>query len=186
MVVTGTMEFYDFPETVGNGMSVIIPTDFHSLTPSFFKGLGQTTNRIKSGSTLITSREPAPGAARAAIQSFRRCHAAVHCSHAVEPRFRSLSSVVSYIGGSPKFMVYHGTSMYKIGWFGSGGTPMTKRKPQKIVRDLQRHVRSNSDLNDPHSRAITLSCSIHNVCVSDFGCDELDMLESMGYVNGLE
>ena len=40
MVVTGTMEFYDFPETVGNGMSVIIPTDFHSLTPSFFRGLG--------------------------------------------------------------------------------------------------------------------------------------------------
>ena len=41
MVVTGTMECYDFPETVGNGMSVIIPTDFHSLTPSFFRGLGQ-------------------------------------------------------------------------------------------------------------------------------------------------
>ena len=28
LVVTGTMEFYDFPETVGN---VIIPTDFHSM-----------------------------------------------------------------------------------------------------------------------------------------------------------
>ena len=67
-----------------------------------------------------------------------------------------------------------------------GVPPWQNGNPQKIVRDLQRHVRSNSDLNDPHSRAITLSCSIHNVCVSDFGCDELDMLESMGYVNGLE
>jgi len=32
---TGTMEFYDFPETVGNG--VIIPTD----EVIFFKGVGQ-------------------------------------------------------------------------------------------------------------------------------------------------
>ena len=35
LVVTGTMDFYDFPETIGN---VIIPTD--ELTPSFFRGVG--------------------------------------------------------------------------------------------------------------------------------------------------
>jgi len=37
----GTMEFYDFPETVGN---VIIPTD--ELTPSFFRGVGIPPTRI--------------------------------------------------------------------------------------------------------------------------------------------
>jgi hypothetical protein len=34
LVVTGTMEFYDFPY-IGN---VIIPTDFHSI---IFQGVGQ-------------------------------------------------------------------------------------------------------------------------------------------------
>ena len=38
LVVTGTMEFYDFPETVGN---VIIPTD----EIIFFTGV-ETTNQI--------------------------------------------------------------------------------------------------------------------------------------------
>jgi len=35
LVVTGTMVFFHFPETVGN---FIIPTD--ELTPSFFRGVG--------------------------------------------------------------------------------------------------------------------------------------------------
>jgi len=37
----GTMEFYDFPETVGN---VIIPTV--TKTPSFFRGVGQPPTSI--------------------------------------------------------------------------------------------------------------------------------------------
>ena len=36
LVVTGTMDFYDFPETVGNGMS----SSQLTFTPWFFRGVG--------------------------------------------------------------------------------------------------------------------------------------------------
>jgi len=41
LVLTGTMEFYDFPETVGNGI-----TSQLTFTPSFFRGVGQPPTRI--------------------------------------------------------------------------------------------------------------------------------------------
>ena len=47
----GTMDFYDFPETVGNG--TIIPTD--ELTPSFFRGLGGSTTKQVNIFTMFSS-----------------------------------------------------------------------------------------------------------------------------------
>ena len=52
LVVTGTMEFYDFP-SIGNG--IIIPTDVHELI--FFRGVGQPPTREKYGDGLHMAGE---------------------------------------------------------------------------------------------------------------------------------